>query len=69
MTTNDNPGTFHELKETSYSSWAIPGFAMLFFTFILIPVIIVVMMGMFVDDNPALAFGVSVPLFILFVLG
>lgn len=69
MTTNDNPGTFHELKETSYSSWAISGFAMLFFTFILIPVIIVVMMGMFVDDNPALAFGVSVPLFILFVLG
>lgn len=69
MTTNDNPGTFHELKETSYSSWAIPGFAMLFFTFILIPAIIVVMMGMFVDDNPALAFGVSVPLFILFVLG
>ena len=69
MTTNDNPGTFHELKETSYSSWAIPGFAMLFFTFILIPVIIVVMVGMFVDDNPALAFGVSVPLFILFVLG
>lgn len=69
MTTNDNPGTFHELKDTSYSSWAIPGFAMLFFTFILIPVIIVVMMGMFVDDNPALAFGVSVPLFILFVLG
>lgn len=69
MTTNDNPGTFHELKETTYSSWAIPGFAMLFFTFILIPAIIVVMMGMFVDDNPALAFGVSVPLFILFVLG
>lgn len=70
MTTkNDNNASLHKLKETSYSSWAIPGFAMLFFTFILIPAIMIVMMTMFVDENPGLAFGVSVPLFILFVLG
>ncbi|MDE5979474.1 MAG: SPFH domain-containing protein [Muribaculaceae bacterium] len=50
-------------------SWAIPGFAMLFFTFILIPAIIIVMMAMFAEENPGLAFGVSVPLFILFILG
>ncbi len=69
MTTKENPGTFHEMKETPYVSWAIPGFAMLFFTFILIPAIIIVMMAMFAEENPGLAFGVSVPLFILFILG
>ncbi|MDE6359671.1 MAG: SPFH domain-containing protein [Muribaculaceae bacterium] len=57
------------MKETPYVSWAIPGFAMLFFTFILIPAIIIVMMAMFAEENPGLAFGVSVPLFILFILG
>lgn len=69
MTTKENTGTFHEMKETPYVSWAIPGFAMLFFTFILIPAIIIVMMAMFAEENPGLAFGVSVPLFILFILG
>lgn len=68
-TIKDNPGSLHELKETSYSSWAIPGFAMLFFTFILLPVAMVATMTMFIDENPALAFGITVPLFILFVLG
>lgn len=69
MTTNDNPGTHRELKETSYSSWAVPGFTMLFFTFILIPAIIVWLMASYSETMPGFAFGVSVPLFILFVLG
>lgn len=68
-TNNENSGILTEMKETSYSSWAIPGFAMLFFTFILIPAIIIISMTMFIDENPGMAFGVSVPLFILFVLG
>lgn len=68
-TNNENAGILNEMKETSYSSWAIPGFAMLFFTFILIPAIIIITMTMFIDENPGMAFGVSVPLFILFVLG
>lgn len=65
----DNPGTFHELKETPYTSWAIPGFVMLFFTFILIPVVIITMIASYAESNPELAFGVSAPLFILFILG
>ena len=69
MRTNDNPGTTRELKETSYSSWAIPGFSMLFFTFILIPAIIAWLMSSYAESMPGLAFGVSFPLFILFVLG
>lgn len=69
ITKTDNPGTYHELKEVPFSGWSMPGFAMLFFTFILIPVIIVSVMGMYIDTMPGLAFGVSVPLFILFVLG
>lgn len=68
-TQSDYPGTTHELKEVSYSSWAIPGFVMLFFTFILIPIIIFAVMTMYIDEQPGLAFGISVPLFILFVLG
>lgn len=69
MTTNNNQWNFNELKEITYSSWAIPGFAMLFVTFILLPVAIVLMMTMFVEENPGLAFGVSIPLFIIFILG
>lgn len=58
-----------ELKETSYASKAIPGFAMLFFTFILIPAVFLTVMTLYIDDNPGLAIGIAVPLFILFVLG
>lgn len=70
MTTQkDNPGTFHEVKERPYSSWAFPGFAMLFFTFILLPVVAIAVLVNFVETDPVLAFSVTIPLFILFVFG
>ncbi len=69
MQKTDNPGSARELKEKPYSGFAIPGFAMLFFTFILIPALIIWMMACYVDTLPGLAFGVSIPLFLLFVLG
>lgn len=65
----DNPGSFHELKEHPYSSWAVPGFAMLFFTFILIPAIIIGVMTCYIDENPMLATGITIPLLLLFILG
>lgn len=67
--TKDNPGSFEELKETPYSKFALPGFVMLFFTFILLPALMVWVMSAWADDEPALAFGICVPLLILFILG
>lgn len=69
MNTTDNPGSRHELKETVYKGWMMPGFAMLFVTFILIPAIVIYVMAKWVDEDPGLAIGISMPMFILFVLG
>lgn len=69
MNNIDNPGTRQELKETPYKGLMLPGFAMLFFTFILIPAIIIFLLVNFTDTAPGVAFGISVPLFILFILG
>jgi regulator of protease activity HflC (stomatin/prohibitin superfamily) len=57
------------LKETPYASWAIPGFAMLFFTFILLPIIFVVMMVMYMETAPEWVLAVDVPIALLFILG
>lgn len=65
----DNPGTYQELKETPYAKSAIPGFAMIFFVFILLPILMVWVLAAMADTNPGLAFCIAVPLFILFVLG
>lgn len=65
----DNPGTFDELKETPYNSMALPGFVMIFFVFILIPALMVLVISVWADTNPLLAFCVELPLFIMFVLG
>lgn len=65
----DDPGTYRELKETPYTGGYMQGFVMLFFTFILIPALIVWLMSAYAEENPGVAFGVSVPLFLLFILG
>lgn len=65
----DNPGTFDELKETPYNSMALPGFVMIFFVFILIPVLMVLVISAWAESAPLLAFCIELPLFIMFVLG
>lgn len=69
MITKDNPGTLDEFKEVPYSKFALPGFAMIFFTFILLPIIMVWVVSTWADTDPAFAFGVAAPLLILFILG
>ena len=59
----DTPNHEYEFKGA-----IVNGFVMLFFTFILIPALIAVFICCFPDD-PGVQIGVSVPLFILFVLG
>ena len=56
-------------REYEYSGATINGFAMLFFTFILIPALIVLAFVCWGDAHEGLATGVSVPLFLLFILG
>ncbi len=65
----DNPGTFNELKEYPYEKFAIPGFAMIFFVFILLPILIIFSLATWTDTEPLLAFGISIPLALLFILG
>ncbi len=55
--------------EYEYSGATINGFAMLFFTFILIPALIVLAFVCWGDAHEGLAIGVSIPLFLLFILG
>lgn len=69
MTDNDNPGTLNEFKEQPYNKFALPGFAMIFFTFILLPIIMIWVISTWADTAPGLAFGIAVPLMILFILG
>ena len=54
--------------EYEYQGMVINGFAMLFFTFILIPVLIIYFIVAF-PDNIGVQAGVGVPLFIIFCLG
>lgn len=66
---SDNPGTMSEQREYPFRGLCISGFAMLFFTFILLPVIIVSAVTFWMETMPALATSVGVVCFILFVLG
>lgn len=59
----------HELRETPFSGLLLSGFVMIGFTFILIPAIIIVSMILWIDPLPGLALGLSLPAFVLFVLG
>lgn len=48
---------------------AFPGFAMIFFVFILIPALMTWVVYALADSNPLLAFCIDLPLFIMFILG
>lgn len=55
--------------EYEYRGLCVNGFLMIFFTFILIPALIACAVIMGGEDNPGVSIGVSVPLFIIFILG
>ncbi len=56
-------------KEYEYGGLCINGFAMIFFTFILLPAIIVTALVLWVDSQPVLAGIIAGVAFILFILG
>lgn len=56
-------------KEFEYSGLTINGFAMIFFTFILIPALIVLSVVCFLDTAPLIAGVFGTVLFLLFVMG
>ena len=56
-------------QEYEYKGLCINGFLMIFFTFILIPVLIGLTIAHADEDNIAISIGISFPLFIIFILG
>lgn len=58
--------TNHEFE---YKGWMINGFAMIFFTWILIPLLMVLFIFIGNEENLWLSVGCNVPLFIIFILG
>ncbi len=56
-------------REYEYKGLVINGFAMIFFTFVLLPALIACAIILGGEEHPAIPFGVSLPLFILLVLG
>lgn len=65
----ENPGTRNEQREYPFRGLCISGFAMLFFTFVLIPGIIVSSLALWMDTVPFLAVPVAIVCFVLFILG
>ena len=65
----DNPGFASEQREYPFRGLCISGFAMLFFTFILLPLIAVISVVNWMETLPGLAISISVVCFILFILG
>lgn len=55
-------------REYEYRGLCVNGFAMIFFTFVLLPVAMICS-GVYGGDNPWILGGVTMPLFIVFVLG
>lgn len=64
---NDN--RFLEQSEYPYKGFVINGFAMIFFTFIFLPVFIIFVLYNYADSNTGLAIGLSLPAFLLLILG
>ena len=58
-----------ESKEYEYSGMTINGFAMIFFTFILIPALFIIVLTMWAESNTVLAISIAIPLLIIFILG
>lgn len=65
----DNPGTFNEERERTFRGLCISGFAMLFFTFILVPAAIGGVLLSWLESAPGLAVPLAAILFIIFILG
>ena len=63
---NKNHTNDHEYE---YRGLCVNGFLMIFFTFILLPALMILAIVKGGEDNPGLSVGVTIPLFILFVLG
>lgn len=55
--------------EYEYSGWTINGFAMIFFTFVLIPALIALCIVVGGEDNLWISVGLNIPLFIVLILG
>lgn len=55
--------------EYEYKGMCINGFLMIFFTFILLPAMMVGTLILWAENNPGLATAVMIPLFIIFILG
>lgn len=55
--------------EYEYKGMCINGFLMIFFTFILLPAMMVGTLLLWAENNPGLATAVMIPLFIIFILG
>ena len=56
-------------QEYEYKGMLINGFLMIFFTFILIPGLIALTIATLAVDAPGLATAISIPLFIIFIVG
>ncbi len=63
---NDQKNTNHEFE---YKGLCINGFLMIFFTFILIPALIVLVAVTGGEDYPWISFGIGIPLFLIFIIG
>ena len=55
--------------EYEYKGLCINGFLMIFFTFILIPALIITAIAVGGDENLWISVGISMPLFVIFILG
>jgi len=56
-------------NEYEYKGLCINGFLMIFFTFILIPALIILAIATGREENPAISVGCTIPLLIIFFLG
>lgn len=65
----ENNDKKHIDREYEYKGLCINGFLMIFFTFILIPALMVLAIISGGEDNPGISVGLTLPLFIIFVLG
>lgn len=65
----ENNDKRHIDREYEYKGICVNGFLMIFFTFILIPALMVMTVTMGGEENPGISIGITLPLFIIFVLG
>lgn len=66
---NQNHSKGNQNKEYEYGGLVINGFAMIFFTFVLVPAIIIVSSIVLMDDVPGLAITLDAVFGVIFILG